>query len=238
MSSVAVAVYCGSSFGNQPSFQQAAQSLGHALAEAGRPLVYGGGSKGIMGVISGSVLENGGDVTGIIPFAMVAAGGEAEQIKGKTSGLVILNEKGREKVHTIVVDTMHERKMEMAKRSCAFIALPGGYGTFEEVFEVVTWSQLGIHNKPIIVLNVNSYFEPLRQLVKNGVRDGFIQAKNEQLIQFVDGPSNLAEHGSFDWGKATVEVLDNWNGTAATVHYDWTKRQGGDVRKGEEISAT
>ncbi|KAJ3486504.1 hypothetical protein NLI96_g4207 [Meripilus lineatus] len=132
--STAVAVYCASSFGEQEAFRHAARSLGKGLADAERPLVYGGGSKGIMGLVSGAALAAGGKVTGVVPFAMVAAGGEQEQkAKATLSALVALDEKGRENVHTVVVDSMHERKMEMARRSCGFVALPGGFGTFEEV---------------------------------------------------------------------------------------------------------
>jgi len=236
----AVAVYCASSLGKQIAFQKAAASVGHALAESGRPLVYGGGSKGIMGVVSGAVLEKGGNVTGVIPFAMVAAGGEAEQTKSSKEalkGLVALDERGRENVKTIVVDSMHERKLEMARRSCAFITLPGGFGTYEELLEVITWSQVGIHSKPILVVNVNGFYNPLHQLIQNGIQEGFIQPKNQHLLRFVNGPDDLSQHESFDWGKAAMEALDNWQPVDAVIFYDWTKRQSGDVSPGEELSA-
>lgn len=236
----AVAVYCASSLGDNPAFSRAAASVGHALAAAGRPLVYGGGSKGIMGVVSGAVLEKGGKVTGVIPYAMVAAGGEAEQMKSSKeakAALVALDERGRENVKTIVVDSMHERKTEMAKRSCAFVTLPGGYGTFEELLEVVTWCQIGIHSKPILVINVNNFYNPLRQLIQNGVSEGFIRPKNQHLIRYVDGPEDLSLHETFDWGKATLDALDNWQAVDAVVFYDWTKRRSGNVPHGEELSA-
>ncbi|TFK46024.1 hypothetical protein OE88DRAFT_1688329 [Heliocybe sulcata] len=222
----AVAVYCASSLGTQKAYQEAAISLGRALAAAERPLVYGGGSKGIMGVVSGAVLQAGGQVTGVVPWAMVAAGGEGEKTgKGEARDQavhIILNERGREKVDTVIVNSMHERKVEMARRSAAFIALPGGYGTFEEIAEVTTWTQLGIHNKPVICLNVLSYYDSLRTLVKNGVREGFIQEKNESLILFVDGPASPEEHATFDWGKAALEVLDNWKRDDEAT-YDWSR---------------
>ncbi|TFK87914.1 hypothetical protein K466DRAFT_615416 [Polyporus arcularius HHB13444] len=220
----AVAVFCGSSTGNQPAFLNAAKSLGKAIAEAGRPLVYGGGSKGIMGAVSGAVLDAGGDVTGVVPYAMVAVGGEVDQTKGHHAPHILLKEKGREKV---VVNSMHERKAEMARRSCGFIGLPGGYGTFEEVLEVVCWSQVGIHSKPVLVVNVLNYWNPLRELVRNGIENGFILAKNEALLRFVEGPADLAEHESFDWGKATMEALDKWQGAQASHFYDWTLRKDG-----------
>ncbi|KAI0747601.1 hypothetical protein C8Q80DRAFT_1270073 [Daedaleopsis nitida] len=223
----AVTVFCGSSTGTHEAFAHAARSLGLALSNANRPLVYGGGSKGIMGIVSGAVLDAGGDVTGIIPYAMVAAGGEADITKSVYAPHVQVKEKGREQAETIVVNSMHERKAEMAKRSCAFFGLPGGYGTFEEVLEVVCWSQIGIHNKPVIVLNVMNFWEPLRELVRNSIKNGFILAKNEQLLLFVDGPTELAEHETFDWGKAAMEALDKWEGVAASHVYNWTLRKDG-----------
>ncbi|RPD59202.1 hypothetical protein L227DRAFT_586761 [Lentinus tigrinus ALCF2SS1-6] len=220
----AVAVFCGSSTGNQPAFLHAANSLGKAMAEAGRPLVYGGGSAGIMGAVSGAVLEAGGDVTGVVPYAMVAAGGEVSQTQENRRPPLMLKQKGREK---IVVNSMHERKAEMARSSCGFVGLPGGYGTFEEVLEVVCWSQVGIHSKPVLVVNVLNFWNPLRELVRNGIENGFINARNEALLQFVEGPADLSEHESFDWGKATLEALDKWQGVQAGGFYDWTLRKEG-----------
>ncbi|EJF62650.1 hypothetical protein BD309DRAFT_984780 [Dichomitus squalens] len=223
----AVTVFCGSSKGRDVAFTNAAKSLGKALAEAGRPLVYGGGSAGIMGAVSGAVLDAGGQVTGVVPYAMVAAGGEVEQTKGTHTPHVQLKEKGREKAEVVVVNSMHERKAEMAKRSCAFFGLPGGFGTFEEVLEVVCWSQIGIHSKPVLVLNVLGFWDPLRDLVKNGIRSGFILEKNEKLLRFVEGPEDHAEHESFDWGKAAVEALETWEGVAASHYYNWHLRKDG-----------
>ncbi|KAL1681189.1 hypothetical protein EV122DRAFT_195899, partial [Schizophyllum commune] len=176
----AVAVYCASSSGTEPAYIHAAESLGAAIAVAGRPLVYGGGSKGLMGTVSGAVLSGKGKVTGVVPYAMVAAGGEGEKSASKYT--VELNEKGREEVETIVVNSMHDRKVEMARRAEVFFGLPGGFGTFEEVMEVSTWTQLGIHRKPVILLNVLGYYDPLRQMIKNGISAGFIQPYNESII--------------------------------------------------------
>ncbi|KAJ7460932.1 hypothetical protein B0H11DRAFT_2057457 [Mycena galericulata] len=217
--STAVAVYCGSSMGTEKAFTAAAtcrssvgldlfkiltilSALGHAIGEAKRPLVYGGGNKGIMGVVSGAVLERGGKVTGIVPYAMVAAGGESEKVKSGVS--VILDEAGREQIEHIVVDSMHERKVDMAKRVAGFFGLPGGFGTFEEVLEVTTWTQLGIHNKPVVVLNVLSFFEPLRQLINNGI-------------------DSSTEHECFNWGEAALKALDSWK-RAEDGLFDWTAR--------------
>ncbi|TFK76570.1 hypothetical protein BDN72DRAFT_831155 [Pluteus cervinus] len=219
----AVAVYCGSSLGKQKAYLKAAESLGKALAAAARPLVYGGGSKGIMGVVSTTVSEAGGKVTGVIPFAMVRAGGEKESVGSPwtvTPGEAIDN------VESIVVGSMHERKVEMAKRVSAFAALPGGYGTFEEVMEVTTWTQLGIHNKPVVVLNVLGFFEPLRQLINNGVEENFIQPYNKDIIVFVDGPESREEHESYDWGRAALKAIDSWEWGGQPL-YDWTTPQDG-----------
>ncbi|KAJ7273048.1 hypothetical protein C8J57DRAFT_1063276 [Mycena rebaudengoi] len=222
----AVAVYCGSSFSTKKAFTAAAISVGHAIAAANRPLVYGGGSKGLMGAVSGAALERGGKVTGVVPYAMVAAGGEQE--KGEAVVTVELNEAGREKIEHIVVDSMHERKVEMAKRVAAFFGLPGGFGTFEEILEVITWTQLGIHNKPVVVFNVLSFFEPLRQLVNNGVEYGFIRPASKDLVIFVDGPASHDEHESYNWGEAGLAALEGWNRQAENGLFDWTVRMKGE----------
>lgn len=228
-----VAVYCASSTGTEPVYVHAATSLGTAIAKAGRPLVYGGGSKGLMGTVSGAVLDGKGKVTGIVPYAMVAGGGEGE--KASTGVSVQLNEKGREAVETIVVGSMHERKVEMAQRAEVFFGLPGGFGTFEEVMEVSTWTQLGIHRKPVILLNVLGYYDPLRQLVKNGIAAGFIQPFNESIILYVDGPSDRSAHVTFDWGSAALEMIDKWY----TLHtarplYNWVAmKEDGTPKKAE-----
>ncbi|KAI5124510.1 hypothetical protein M0805_003034 [Coniferiporia weirii] len=221
----AVAVYCASSLGTEKVYHDAAFSLGAALARAGRPLVYGGGSRGIMGIVSGSTLKHGGEVTGVMPYAMHVAGGEREktscEVNGGDASIVSMGE--REKV---VVNTMHERKIEMAERSGGFVGLPGGYGTYEEIFEVITWSQIGIHEKPVVLLNVLSFYSPLKELIRNGVKEGFIQPANERLVMFVDGPADLSEHGTFDWGEAALQTLDSWAGNISKVYeYDWTKKK-------------
>jgi len=179
-SSSAVAVYCASSLGTQKAYQYAAISLGHALVTAKRPLIYGGGSKGIMGIISGAVLEHGGDVTGVVPFAMVAAGGEGDKTNETPKSppvTYMLREKGREKIKTIVVNSMHERKIEMATRAGGFVGLPGGFGTYEEVLEVICWTQIGFHSKPVVVLNVLNFYDPLRSLIQSGIKDDSFSPK-------------------------------------------------------------
>lgn len=148
--SFTVAVFCGSSTGTDPVYEAAARAVGRSLAERGFGLVYGGGHVGLMGAVADSAIEAGGHVTGVIPRSLYE----------------------REVMHTgvddlIVVDTMHERKMLMAERSDAFLALPGGPGTLEEIAEQWTWAQLGVHGKPCGVLNVAGYYDPLVALVSN-----------------------------------------------------------------------
>ncbi|CAK5279427.1 unnamed protein product [Mycena citricolor] len=232
----AVAVYCGSSPGTEKAFSSAAISLGRAIAESGRALVYGGGSKGIMGIVSGAVLDRGGKVTGIVPYAMVHAGGEQEKVGSDERKTVALVETGRENIEHIVVGSMHERKVEMAKKSCGFFGLPGGFGTFEEVLEVTTWTQLGIHNKPVVLINVLSFYEPLRQLVNNGIKYGFIKPESRSLLVFVDGPQSHAEHEGFDWGKAAVAALDSWKRDAEDGLFDWSLKSTGG--HGEPLEST
>jgi len=223
----AVAVYCASSIGKQQAHVNAAVSVGRALAAQSRPLVYGGGSQGLMGVVSNAVLQGGGDVTGVMPFAMQVAGGERDKTSDAQTMKRDLATHEHPKTRTILVDSMHERKVEMATRSVGFIGLPGGFGTYEEIFEVTTWTQIGIHNKPVVLLNVLSFFDPLRQLIKNGIKEGYISPSNEKLIVFVDGPSSQDEHENFDWGTAALQAIETWQGDNIKAMFDWRKRKDG-----------
>ncbi|KAF8797912.1 hypothetical protein BYT27DRAFT_7178123 [Phlegmacium glaucopus] len=223
MSSSPVAVYCGASIGKHQAFTAAAVSLGRALASAKRPLIYGGGWSGIMGVVSSTVLEEGGKVVGIIPNAMVAGGNDA-----------YLDEGGKEKLlETIIVDSMHERKVEMAKRAGGFIGLSGGFGTFEEVLEATTWTQLGIHDKPVVLLNVLKFWEPLRIMIEASIDAGFIGQVHRRLIIFVDGPTALEEHEFFDWGNAGLDALNCWEYGHTEPLFDWSKTLKNHPRKKE-----
>ncbi|KAG5717978.1 putative cytokinin riboside 5'-monophosphate phosphoribohydrolase LOGL2 [Termitomyces sp. T112] len=218
--SKAIAVYCGSSLGKQQAFANAASSVGRALAAQNRPLIYGGGMKGLMGIVADAVMKGEGKVTGIIPYALYAAGGERD--KSTNAQNEVLEPADSAKMQTIIVDSMHERKVEMAKRSMAFIGLPGGFGTFEEVFEVTTWTQLAV-----VLLNVLSYYNPLRQLIENGIDAGFISPSSRNLIVFVDGPSTPDEHEIFDWGTAALDAIGKWQGSGVQKHFDWTQRKDG-----------
>jgi len=171
-----ICIFCGSQVGTNGLYRQAAIALGQLLVRHGYGLVYGGGHVGLMGVIADAVLASGGEVIGVIPESMVA----------------------RELAHTgltqlQVVSGMHARKARMAELADAFIALPGGYGTFEELFEVITWAQLGIHHKPIGLLNVAGYFNALKALVDHAIAEGFIRAEYWHLLTMADDADTLLE---------------------------------------------
>ncbi|KAJ7681657.1 hypothetical protein B0H17DRAFT_942780 [Mycena rosella] len=217
----AVAVYCASTLGKQPAYRSAAISLGTAIAKADRSLVYGGGTKGIMGLVASAVLNGGSSVTGIVPFAISIAGGEGSASAPGVEGAV---QESSERVETIVVNSMNDRKTEMAKRVDGFFGLPGGFGTLDEILEVITWTQIGFHTKPIILMNVLSYFDPLRQLISNGIAEGFIPADNESFVIFVNGPEAHSEHESFDWGAAGLAALSGWDSSAAKPLFAWTDK--------------
>jgi uncharacterized protein (TIGR00730 family) len=158
-------VFCGSNFGNKPVYRETAAALGRKLAHLGVKLVYGGGNVGLMGVIADASLEAGGEVVGIIPQALVDR-------EVAHAGLTEL----------IVVQSMHERKARMADAADAFLALPGGYGTFEEFCEVLTWSQLGLHAKPCGLLNVDAFYDPLLALFDRAVQDRFLRPEHRALV--------------------------------------------------------
>jgi uncharacterized protein (TIGR00730 family) len=169
-----VCVFCGSNTGARPAYVTQAESVGRLLASERIGLVYGGGRVGLMGAVANAVLGANGTVIGVIPEALVAA----EVAHG---GLPDLR----------VVGTMHERKKVMADLADAFIALPGGFGTFDELFEIVTWAQLGFHAKPIGLLNVDGYFDPLLELVNHAVDEGFIAIQHARLLYVEEDPLAL-----------------------------------------------
>ena len=167
-------VYCGSRPGANPAFSAAARAVGEWIGRHGGQLVYGGGHNGLMGQLADATLASGGRVVGIIPKALV----EREWAH-----------KGCSELH--VVDTMHERKRMMAERADAFLALPGGIGTFEELFEVWTWRQLGYHNKPIGLLNVDGYYDGLLAFMASTVQAQFVGGWQMELIQASNEVSTL-----------------------------------------------
>jgi uncharacterized protein (TIGR00730 family) len=167
----AVCVYCGSSNGAKPVYAEAAKAFGRALVEADMSLVYGGGRVGLMGLIADEVLACGGRAVGVIP----------ELLLNKEVGHTDLTE-----LH--VVPDMHERKKKMADLSDAFVAMPGGVGTFEELFEVYTWAQLGYHRKPVALLDVDGYYDPLLAMLRHTVEEGFMRAAYLDMLQVASDP--------------------------------------------------
>ena len=167
-------VFCGSSAGHRPLYRDTATTLGQLLAARGIRLVYGGGNVGLMGTVAQAVMAAGGEVVGIIPQALLS------------------REKGHRGVTRLeVVSTMHERKARMAELSDGFIAMPGGYGTLEEFCEVLTWAQLGIHGKPVALLNVAGYFNALIDLFEHTQREGFLRPEHRHLVIVEEAPEPL-----------------------------------------------
>ncbi|GAA5916869.1 hypothetical protein JCM6882_007439 [Rhodosporidiobolus microsporus] len=227
-----ITVFCGASPGNSPVYTAAARSVAQALVREGIEVQYGGGTKGVMGVVREAALEAGGKVHGIIPAAFLSA--EAPERPAKANP----NET------ETIVDSMHARKKLMADLSQAFIGLPGGYGTLEEVAEMTTWSQIGVHLKPVVLLNVNGFYSPLRDFFENAITSGFIPAHNRAFLTFVDGPplspspsssSHEQEQESFDWGAAALAAIRAWqaqgSGGATPFSFEWS----GDRKRGEEV---
>ncbi|APC79448.1 TIGR00730 family Rossman fold protein [Clostridium botulinum] len=169
-----ICVYSGSNLGLRSEYKESAKLLGKILAENKIELVYGGSRIGLMGEISNEVLRNNGKVIGVMP-------------KGLFSGEMVHENLTK----LIEVENMHERKQTMAELSDGFIALPGGLGTFEELFEVLSWAQLGIHKKPIGILNISNFFDPLLHMIKNTCTEGFMNESNIKLISVSDTPSEL-----------------------------------------------
>lgn len=169
-----VCIYCGSSLGNRPEYAEQAAVLSRTLVRNGISIVYGGARVGIMGVIADTTLAEGGKVVGVIPRALV----EKE-----------VAHQGLSKLH--VVESMHERKALMAELSDGFIALPGGMGTLDELFEVLTWAQLGFHSKPCGVLNVSSYYDQLLSFISMASSEGYIRPQHRDMLIVSDSPDEL-----------------------------------------------
>lgn len=172
-------VYCGSSPGTGDRYVAAAKAFGNLLVQQEIGLVYGGAKQGIMGAIADTVLQGGGSVTGVIPHAL----------------------HGKEVAHTgltelHVVDSMHERKSLMAVLSDGFVAMPGGYGTLEEIIEVITWGQLGFHDKPCGILNVDGYFDHLLAFLDHSEAEGFLRAQHRSMLLVANTPLGLLEQFS------------------------------------------
>lgn len=184
-----ICVFCGASCGEDPAYQTAAQLLGEMLAKQGRRLVYGGGNKGLMGVIANAMLDNNGEVIGIIPEKLV----KAETAHHGISQLE-------------VVDNMHSRKARMAELADAFIAMPGGTGTLEELFEVWTGAQIGYHQKPIALFNVLDFWQPMINFLQHSVQAGFIRESFYQTLIVSDNASDLLQQID----HYTAKDLNRW----------------------------
>jgi uncharacterized protein (TIGR00730 family) len=179
-----VCVFLGSSAGLLPAYAQAAELLGVALAARGLTLVYGAGNVGLMGVLANAVLASGGRVVGVIP----------ESLMERELGHLELSE-------LYVVESMHARKAKMAEQSDAFIILPGGLGTLEEFFEVLTWAQLGFHRKPIGLLNVHGYYAPLLDFLDHAVTEGFVAPTHRSLIKVSESVDVLFDQLQAAWRR-------------------------------------
>lgn len=178
-------VFCGSSVGNNAAYIDAAQAMGALLAQRGIGLVYGGGKVGLMGVVADAAMQHGGEVIGVIPKAL-------DDREIGHSGITELR----------VVDSMHTRKAMMADLADAFVAMPGGVGTFEEFFEAVTWTQLGLHRKPCGLLNVDGFYTPLAVFIDQAVSEGFIKPIHRTAIIVDSDPARLLD------SLATIDLPD------------------------------
>ena len=182
----AICVYCGSSAGNHDDYADLARAFGTQMARRGIALVYGGGKVGLMGVLADAVLAGGGKVTGVIPHQLVAL----EVAHPALTDMV-------------VVDTMHQRKTRMFELADAFVALPGGFGTMDEMFEMLTWAQLGLHRYPCAFLDVRDYYRSLRAMVEHMAGEGFITPGQRESVWFGQSIAAVFDWmASYDGGKA------------------------------------
>ena len=193
-----IVVYCGSNLGNKPAYFEAAQAMGKAIAERGSTLVYGGGKIGLMGTVADAVLAEGGQVIGVIPTCW-------REKEGARLGLSQLNETA----------DMTERKNKMIELADAFIALPGGLGTYEELFEVVSQAQLRLHAKPVGVLNIGGFFDGLLAMMQQTADEGFMPQANMSLLCVADHPADLLQKmADYRFVEAAKWVAPAWQSEA------------------------
>jgi hypothetical protein len=188
-----ILVYCGANPGTKPIYKETAEKLGKVFAENNIRLIYGGGSVGLMGIIADAVLANNGQVTGIIPHFL-------DRLEVGHKSLPIMHK----------VETMHERKALMEKLCDGIITLPGGYGSMDELFEILSWSQLGLHQKPVGLLNLNGFYDHLLKQLDVMVEEGFLKAENRNLVIESDNIEDL------------MEKMSNFK---ASFHKKWMKRE-------------
>jgi uncharacterized protein (TIGR00730 family) len=189
-----ICIFAGSSLGNSPEYKEKVRELGRRIAIKGFSIVYGGSVNGLMGEIANEVLANGGEVIGIMPRGLI----KEENVHSKLTQL-------------IEVDTMHERKAKMSELADGYIALPGGLGTLEELFEVLCWAQIGIHQKPIGILNVNGYYDSLLSLVNHCIQTGFSNDAPNKIINSSSDPETLL--------SMLIHYIPNISG------YKWTQKE-------------
>jgi uncharacterized protein (TIGR00730 family) len=195
-----ICVYCGSSPGRDPIYKQSGKLLGTSIAEHGLELVYGGGTKGIMGAVSDGVMSAGGKVTGIIPKFLMSKEATEDSLQ--------------ELSELIVTEDMHERKHKMFERSDAFVTLPGGIGTVEEIVEIMTWAQLGRHKKPMVFANIKGFWNPMLALIDHMKTEGFVHTSHlvnpivvEKAEDIVPAILNAASNGDREGDEAIIERL-------------------------------
>lgn len=188
-----VSVFCGSSLGTDKIYEQEAFNLGKALAEQKIELVYGGASVGLMGAVANGVLENNGKAIGVLPVFL-----QRVEIGHKNLSELIL------------VDTMHQRKAKMEELSDGMISLPGGFGTLEEFFEMLTWAQLGLHKKPVAILNINGFYDELLSLIQKMADKGFLKQANQEMLIVSD---------------SIEELLDQMKSYKAPTHSKWIHKK-------------
>lgn len=186
-----ICVFYGSSFGNDPAYEEAARSLGATFADRGITLVYGGGKVGLMGAVADAALEAAGEVIGAMPKALVEREIAHEQLT---------------KLH--IVGSMHERKALMSELANGFIALPGGNGALEEFFEILTWTQLGEHRKPCGLLNVGGYYDPLLAVFDHMVANGFLSQEHRSIVQVKASPEDMLRALSRYLPPETIKWID------------------------------
>jgi uncharacterized protein (TIGR00730 family) len=182
-----VCVFCGSNTGLRPEYLAEAVALGRLLGKAGLGLVYGGAQVGLMGALADAALANGGEVIGVIPRSLAA-------VEVAHQGLSRLS----------VVETMHERKALMAQEADAFVALPGGFGTLDELFEILTWAQLGIHTKPCLMVNTGGYYDHLLSFLEVAIEEGFLRGENRAYIQVVGNAAQALQRVQKLWESLPV----------------------------------
>ena len=204
-----VCVFCGSSAGGRDAYAEAARAVGRTLAENGMRLVYGGAKVGLMGVLADAALDAGGEVVGVIPLALV----QRE-----------IAHEGLSAIHHVA--SMHERKAMMADLSEGFLALPGGVGTLEELFEIWTWAQLGHHKKPVGILNVERYFDPLLAFLDRQCSEGFMRREHRDMLVVEDEPQRMldalsglraADRGEMDRQRRALKLTPEPAGRRATA---------------------